>query len=82
MWLRDSLPRDLKGARVILYGYDTVVPESKCFQRIDELATHLSESIRSVRRYREVCDQQVHPLSTIPNKAPSYRTMSIRHRGR
>ncbi|KAL7900031.1 hypothetical protein HDV63DRAFT_370169 [Trichoderma sp. SZMC 28014] len=46
MWLRDSLPFDLTLdtsdqpiARVMIYGYDSVVAESKSMQNIEDLAT-------------------------------------------
>lgn len=48
MWLRDSLPFDLTLdtsdqpiARVMIYGYDSVVAESKSMQNIEDLATGL-----------------------------------------
>ncbi|KAH0537751.1 hypothetical protein FGG08_005499 [Glutinoglossum americanum] len=50
MWLRDSLPQDLKGARILLYGYDTSLLHSQAFQGIDDIAVGLSHSIRSIRR--------------------------------
>jgi hypothetical protein len=54
MWLRDSLPQDLQGARVLLYGYDTNLVQSQTFQDIDDIAVTFSRSIRSIRGRREV----------------------------
>jgi hypothetical protein len=54
MWLRDSLPQDLRRARVLLYGYDTGLVHSQAFQDIDDIAITFSRSIRSIRRRRGV----------------------------
>lgn len=51
MWLRDSLPQDLDGARVLLYGYNTSLNQSQTFQNIDDIAVAFSEGIRSIRRH-------------------------------
>lgn len=50
MWLRDGLPHDLKGARVLAYGYNTNLLRSQAFQRVDDIAIAFCKSIRSVRR--------------------------------
>jgi hypothetical protein len=55
MWLRDSLPRDLQGARVLLYGYDTSLLQSQSFQDISDIAIAFSRSIRSIRPSYQVC---------------------------
>jgi surfactin synthase thioesterase subunit len=44
MWLRDKLPKDVPGVRVVLYGYDSHLIESDSFQTIDELGQTLSNS--------------------------------------
>jgi hypothetical protein len=41
MWLCDSLPFDLRGARVILYGYETQLYGSRAFQDLEALASTL-----------------------------------------
>ncbi|EHK49999.1 hypothetical protein TRIATDRAFT_261370 [Trichoderma atroviride IMI 206040] len=53
MWLRDSLPFDLTLessvqpiARVMIYGYDSVVAESKSTQNIEDLATGFIGSLQ------------------------------------
>ncbi|KAI9761696.1 MAG: hypothetical protein M1840_001727 [Geoglossum simile] len=50
MWLRDSLPDDLEGARVLIYGYNTGLLQSQAFQNIDDLAISFSQNIRSIRQ--------------------------------
>jgi hypothetical protein len=50
MWLRDGLPHDLKGARVLAYGYNTNLLQSQAFQSVDDIAIAFCKSIRSVRR--------------------------------
>jgi hypothetical protein len=54
MWLRDSLPNDLKGARVLLYGYDTSLLQSQTFQNVDDIAITFCKSIKRIRRYDNV----------------------------
>ncbi len=50
MWLRDSLPTDLKGVRVLVYGYDTKLAESKSFQDLEALASTFRRLLLLVRR--------------------------------
>jgi hypothetical protein len=38
MWIRDGLPKDLRGTRAIIYGYDTRLDRSQSFQLISDLA--------------------------------------------
>ena len=54
MWLRDSLPFDLKGVRVLLYGYDTSLIGSQTFQSIDDIAIAFCERIRGIREHENV----------------------------
>lgn len=55
MWLRDSLPFDLTldtsdqpMARVMIYGYDSTVAESKSIQNIKDLATKFNASLQKL----------------------------------
>lgn len=51
MWLRDSLPHDLlsetgqRMARVMIYGYESGVADSKNTQNIEDLATSFHSSL-------------------------------------
>jgi hypothetical protein len=54
MWLRDCLPQDLQGARVLLYGYDTNLLESQSFQGIYDAAITFRTNLRSIRNTRKV----------------------------
>ncbi|KAI9861034.1 MAG: hypothetical protein M1813_005463 [Trichoglossum hirsutum] len=47
MWLRDSLPQDLNGVRILLYGYDTNLADSQTFQSIDDIAATFKQGIRN-----------------------------------
>ena len=59
MWLEDSLPTDLQTAaqgviklgtsRILSYGYDTHLENSKSFQTIEDLAGQLRMSLRAIR---------------------------------
>ena len=64
MWLRDSLPNDLKGARILLYGYDTNLLCSQTFQSIDDVAIAFCKSIRGIRT-RENVSRDVNFLSSL-----------------
>ena len=46
MWLRDALPHDLPGARVLTYGYDTRLAESSNFQNLEDIALTFRASLR------------------------------------
>ncbi len=50
MWLRDSLPRDLEGVRVMIYGYNTGTAKSSSFYDLEALASIFRRSLLQVRR--------------------------------
>lgn len=49
MWLRDALPLDAPGARVLIYGYDTRVVQSCSFQNLTDLGKALHIDIKGIR---------------------------------
>ncbi|KAJ4181106.1 hypothetical protein NW759_017203 [Fusarium solani] len=49
VWLRDFLPKDVPNIRVLLYGYDTVLPGSLSKQSIEDLGGALLEQIIAFR---------------------------------
>ncbi|KFY14696.1 hypothetical protein V492_02454 [Pseudogymnoascus sp. VKM F-4246] len=49
MWLCDSLPRDLPGAQIMIYGYDTQLHGSTSFQDLESLASSFRASIAAQR---------------------------------
>lgn len=49
MWLRDALPKDLPGARVIVYGTDTMLQEGNSFQNLNHLGHGLRSSLNEIR---------------------------------
>lgn len=49
MWLCDSLPRDLPGARVMIYGYDSQLQGSNSFQDIESLASSFREMLQALQ---------------------------------
>lgn len=49
MWLCDSLPRDLPGAQIMIYGYDTQLHGSTSFQDLESLASPLRATIAAQR---------------------------------
>jgi hypothetical protein len=57
MWLRDSLPKDLVGARVLTYGYKSALVESKSFQGIEAIASAFIAHLGRIRKESNVGDQ-------------------------
>ncbi|KAF4541448.1 Protein serac1 [Lasiodiplodia theobromae] len=49
MWLRDALPKDLPGARVIVYGTDTTLQEGNSFQNLSHLGHGLRSTLNEIR---------------------------------
>ncbi|GJC78574.1 protein SERAC1 [Colletotrichum liriopes] len=49
VWLRDFLPQDVPGIRVLLYGYDTMLPGSLSRQSIGDLGGILLERVVAFR---------------------------------
>jgi hypothetical protein len=51
MWLRDALPHDITGedkkplARVMVYGYESSLPQSKSVQNLEDLGTSFHSSL-------------------------------------
>ncbi|KAM0794375.1 hypothetical protein BDR22DRAFT_815315, partial [Usnea florida] len=45
MWIRDALPRQLPGARVMLYGYDSALANSTSSQNLGDVASRFRESL-------------------------------------
>jgi hypothetical protein len=54
MWLRDGLPYDLEGARVLSYGYNSKLIQSQTFQSVEDIATAFLISMRSIRIHDRV----------------------------
>jgi hypothetical protein len=46
--LRDSLPSDLPGARVMLYGYDTQLSGNRSFQDLEALVSTLRSDLQAL----------------------------------
>jgi hypothetical protein len=54
LWLRDFLPKNIKGARVFSFGYDAEVALTKSRATLDSFARSLLNNLR-VERDGEVC---------------------------
>lgn len=59
MWLRDALPHDLTWedsghpmARVMTYGYESAVAQSKSIQNLEDLATSFHNSLLELPQSR------------------------------
>ena len=68
MWLRDSLPKDLQGLRVLLYGYESGLDGSYTNQNVSIIADNLASHIKELSRYG-VSDSQVMEKNSITNYA-------------
>lgn len=49
MWLIDSLRFDYKVFRIVIYGFDTTVPNSNNTQDLEAIATQFRTSLQSIR---------------------------------
>jgi hypothetical protein len=54
MWLRDALPLDVPGARILIYGYDTRIIGSSSFQNLTDLGRALHIDIKGIRVSRHI----------------------------
>ncbi|RDW65591.1 hypothetical protein BP5796_10283 [Coleophoma crateriformis] len=52
MWVRDALPKDLKTARVFIYGYDAHLTKSESFQDLEDLSSTFRQSVQAIKRDR------------------------------
>jgi len=50
MWLRDFLPEDIENIRVLLYGYNSKVDDSKSIQNVEDIAGTMLERLMNIRR--------------------------------
>ena len=48
MWLRDALPGHLQSARVLIYGYDSKLAESRSYQNLEDVASKFRQSLSVV----------------------------------
>lgn len=64
MWLRDSLPYDLPGVRILVYGYNTRLESSQSFQNVRTLAGQFKNHIRAIRGHLAVCLTSLQETST------------------
>jgi len=58
VWLRDFLPKDVPNIRVLLYGYDTTLADSRSKQSIEDLGAAFLEQIIAFRARDGVRDFQ------------------------
>jgi hypothetical protein len=56
LWLRDLLPKSIKGARIFSFGYDAEVVLTKSQAELDDFARSLLNKLR-VERDHDVCCQ-------------------------
>jgi hypothetical protein len=48
MWPLDSLRNDIPTARIILYGYDSHLYNSTCFQSLADLGNSLQKALQAL----------------------------------
>ncbi|KAL7918361.1 ankyrin repeat protein [Trichoderma austrokoningii] len=53
MWLRDALPIDFPGARILIYGYETRLIQSKSFQNLTDLGKALQVDMKGIREFTQ-----------------------------
>jgi hypothetical protein len=45
MWLRDYLPTEIPGARIVTYGHDSSVRDSRSFQDVEAISGTFRENL-------------------------------------
>jgi hypothetical protein len=60
VWLRDYLPDDVHGIRVLLYGYNTSLLGSDSKDSIEDLGNRFLESIKAFRGDTGRCSRILH----------------------
>ncbi|KAL7901866.1 ankyrin repeat protein [Trichoderma sp. SZMC 28014] len=53
MWLRDALPIDYPGARILIYGYETRLIQSRSFQNLTDLGKALQIDMKGIREFSQ-----------------------------
>lgn len=60
IWLRDYLPLYIESARVLLYGYNSQVPNSRSIATYGEMASVLLKSLCRIRNETKVsCENSI-----------------------
>ncbi|KAI0900539.1 hypothetical protein F4806DRAFT_159869 [Annulohypoxylon nitens] len=59
MWLRDYLPEKFKSCRILLYGYDSKVADSKTNQSVQEIAATCKNDLLEFRELTKTEKRQV-----------------------
>jgi protein SERAC1 len=49
MWLRDSLPGDMPKCRILTYGYESKLVNSRSFQSLEDIASQFKASLNLIR---------------------------------
>ena len=55
MWLRDTVPDNLEGARVMIYGYDSHLAKSDSVQDLAALGSSFCTHLESIRSGVRLC---------------------------
>lgn len=53
MWLTNDLPRDIPAARVMIFGYESQLPDSRSHVQLDDLAVLLQLAISRILRFEK-----------------------------
>jgi hypothetical protein len=81
MWLRDSLPKTLPGARIFSFGYDAQVALSFGTGGIDEFSRSLLEDLKRERRAEKVKKRRIificHSMGGIVVKKVTLNTIRL-----
>jgi hypothetical protein len=72
MWLRDALPLDFPGARILIYGYDTRLLRSSSFQNLTDLGRALRIDMKAIRVSKIVFFlSELLPLANLVSRNPT-----------
>ncbi|ETS79227.1 hypothetical protein PFICI_09080 [Pestalotiopsis fici W106-1] len=59
MWLRDFLPQSFPSCRILLYGYDSKVPDSMSNQSVPEIASTCKSFVTNFRRMTKTDERPI-----------------------
>jgi hypothetical protein len=83
LWLQDFLPLEIPEARILTYGYKSVVAFSKFTAEVDDFARDLLFRVRSVRNTPEERDRPIfficHSLGGLVLKQVCLQWILCRH---
>ncbi|KAK1533432.1 hypothetical protein CPAR01_10140 [Colletotrichum paranaense] len=81
MWLRDALPSDFPNARILIYGYDTQLVQSRSFQNLSDLGRALQIDLRGIRTIVRMKEEIHEAHASILDSISGFMFFGVPHQG-